>query len=364
MNNIKKNWHDLFPDPSNKGKIISIDKRIEIYNIAHDEEPITKKILFEAIKNQEVNNELKILFNALDKYESSSIESIQPETREKRYKVYELMGIDDDFIEVINKLAPLPPKLNVDKTLTTLAKSNRETEAWVDDVETDYYWWNSYKKSLKNELPENVADDVITSLDVSTSHILDYLHPPDHEKIYKSKGLVIGYVQSGKTSNMMALTTKAIDVGYKIVIILSGTNKILRSQTQRRFDKQILGKEIISPGYLSNENYIPTEVDEYFEDDDYGDFISHPKLTDGGRVIIKRITTSGGNGLVTRKGVSSINFRPNFGGKINTRKNLDTNDAYFAAIMKNTTGIILLFYQESIFIRKISITVLQKNIRQ
>ena len=339
MNNIKKNWHDLFPDPSNKGKIISIDKRIEIYNIAHDEEPITKEILFEAIKGQEVNNELKILFNALDKYPSSSIENIQPETREKRYKVYELMGIDDDLIEVINRLAPLPPKLNIDKTLTTLAKSNRETQAWVDDVETDYYWWNSYKHSLKNDLPENVADDVITSLDVSTSHILDYLHPPDHEKIYKSKGLVIGYVQSGKTSNMMALTTKAIDVGYKIVIILSGTNKILRSQTQRRFDKQILGKEIISPGYLSNENYTPTEVDEYFEDDDYEDFITHPKLTDGGRVIIKRITTSGGNGLVTRKGVSSINFRPNFGGKINTRKNLDTNDAYFAAIMKNTTGI-------------------------
>ena len=50
MNNLKKNWHDLFPDPSNKGKIISIDKRIEIYNIAHDDEPITKEILFEAIK--------------------------------------------------------------------------------------------------------------------------------------------------------------------------------------------------------------------------------------------------------------------------------------------------------------------------
>jgi len=339
MSNIKKNWYDLFPDPANKGRILSIEKCIERYNITHDDAPITKEILFEEIREQKVNNELKIHINALDKYESSSIENIQPETAEKRRKIYELMGLDENLIEVIDKLAPLPPKLNVDRTLTTLAKSNRETEAWVDDVETDYYWWNSYKKSLKNDLPENVADGVITSLDVSTSHILDYLHPPDHEKIYKSKGLVIGYVQSGKTSNMMALTTKAIDVGYKIVIILSGTNKILRAQTQRRFDKQILGKEIISPGYLSNENYIPTEIDEYFEDDDYEDFISHPKLTDGGRVIIKRITTSGGNGLVTRKGVSSINFRPNFGGKINIRKNLDTNDAYFAAIMKNTNGI-------------------------
>ena len=67
--------------------------------------------------------------------------------------------------------------------------------------------------------------------------------------------------------HQMALSTKAIDVGYKIVIILSGTNKILRAQTQRRFDKQILGKEIIQPAYVSNPDYEPSHDDEYFDDD-------------------------------------------------------------------------------------------------
>ena len=43
--------------------------------------------------------------------------------------------------------------------------------------------------------------------------------------------------------------------------------------------------------------------------------------------------------MINRKGVSSINFRNNFGGKINSIENLNTNDAYFASIMKNPAGI-------------------------
>ena len=35
-------------------------------------------------------------------------------------------------------------------------------------------------------------------------------------------GLVIGYVQSGKTSNYIALCAKAADYGYNLVIVLSG----------------------------------------------------------------------------------------------------------------------------------------------
>ena len=198
MFEIKKNWHDLFPNPENKSKILKIDQYIARYNIAHEESPITKEILLDTIKSQKVNNEIKIFFNSLDKYGSVSLEGFQPETQETRLKIYELMDLDTEMIDTINKIAPLPPKINFEKTLTTLAKSNRESEDWLNNVESEYYWWSTYKDFLKNDLPEDVASEVITSLDVSTNHILNYLHPPHHEKPYKSKGLVIGYVQSGK----------------------------------------------------------------------------------------------------------------------------------------------------------------------
>ena len=51
------------------------------------------------------------------------------------------------------------------------------------------------------------------------------------------RGMVVGSVQSGKTSNYTGLICKAVDAGYKIIIILAGLNNDLRSQTQRRIDK-------------------------------------------------------------------------------------------------------------------------------
>lgn len=53
--------------------------------------------------------------------------------------------------------------------------------------------------------------------------------------------MVVGQVQSGKTANYTGLICKAIDAGYKMVIVLAGIHKNLRSQTQLRLDEGILG---------------------------------------------------------------------------------------------------------------------------
>ena len=60
---------------------------------------------------------------------------------------------------------------------------------------------------------------------------------------YGHYGLVIGYVQSGKTSNYTALCAKAADYGYNLVIILSGLFNDLREQTQSRLLRELAGKE-------------------------------------------------------------------------------------------------------------------------
>jgi hypothetical protein len=53
--------------------------------------------------------------------------------------------------------------------------------------------------------------------------------------------MVVGSVQSGKTANYVGVTTKALDAGYKVVIILAGIHNNLRAQTQERVDEGILG---------------------------------------------------------------------------------------------------------------------------
>ena len=47
-------------------------------------------------------------------------------------------------------------------------------------------------------------------------------------------------MQSGKTSNFIGFLNKAVDAGYKKIIVLSGLNNNLRQQTQIRVDEGLL----------------------------------------------------------------------------------------------------------------------------
>ena len=53
--------------------------------------------------------------------------------------------------------------------------------------------------------------------------------------------MIVGHVQSGKTSNFIGLICKAADAGYKIIIVFAGVHESLRSQTQMRIDEGFLG---------------------------------------------------------------------------------------------------------------------------
>ena len=54
--------------------------------------------------------------------------------------------------------------------------------------------------------------------------------------------MVVGQVQSGKTSNYTGLINKAADAGYKLIIVLAGMHDSLRSQTQIRIDEGFIGR--------------------------------------------------------------------------------------------------------------------------
>lgn len=71
--------------------------------------------------------------------------------------------------------------------------------------------------------------------------MLGLLEDPKREGPWDRRGLVVGHVQSGKTSHYSGLICKAADAGYKIIIVLAGLHNNLRSQTQVRLDEAFLG---------------------------------------------------------------------------------------------------------------------------
>lgn len=112
---------------------------------------------------------------------------------------------------------------------------------WINNKKSSISWdfWNRYRDYLSVE--KNYAETVINQLDRLTDRTLDGLFDPGIKAVIDKKGMVVGHVQSGKTSNYTGLICKAADSGYKLIIVLAGIHNNLRSQTQLRLDEGFLG---------------------------------------------------------------------------------------------------------------------------
>ena len=106
----------------------------------------------------------------------------------------------------------------------------------------EQYYWNRYKSYLQNK-SNPLPDTVIDILENNTlKNIMSYLGDPRESTThYSIRGLVVGDVQSGKTSNYIGLATKAADAGYKVIFVLTGTIESLRQQTQHRIEEGFIG---------------------------------------------------------------------------------------------------------------------------
>ena len=104
----------------------------------------------------------------------------------------------------------------------------------------DWKFWNRYRRYL-TEKPKPIPLAVVESIDDLTDKVLERLEDPNRKGPWDRRGMIVGHVQSGKTSNFVGLICKAADAGYKIIIVLAGVHESLRSQTQMRVDEGFLG---------------------------------------------------------------------------------------------------------------------------
>jgi hypothetical protein len=116
----------------------------------------------------------------------------------------------------------------------------------ISDKDTWVPWYHGpfpddlYWPAVRNHIltAKKWKEETVDVIDEATTKILHKLHDP-FGKPFNTRGLVLGYVQSGKTANFLALVAKAADAGYKFIIVLSGLTNSLRKQTQERFDSDL-----------------------------------------------------------------------------------------------------------------------------
>ncbi len=147
---------------------------------------------------------------------------------------------DDEFHRIKKRLREyLVVKLDTGICLPDL-KNGHQSWLPAKRADIDFFFWGRYKKYLEETKHWNPR--VTSKLGQVSDEILDQCGDPKGEDFH-IKGLVLGDVQSGKTSNYTAIANKAADVGYEIIIVLAGIPELLRQQTQKRLDKEFCGRQ-------------------------------------------------------------------------------------------------------------------------
>ena len=156
-----------------------------------------------------------------------------------------------------------------------------DIEPWLSDekVNINFELWNRYKMFMS----ENDPSFPINDLDDFTDKILDKCVNPKKAGAWDRRGMVVGHVQSGKTSNYVGLINKATDAGYRVIIIIAGTISSLRRQTQERIDTGYIGRNssafirekenrIVGVGKYNAGTDIYSLTSAYYKSGDEGDF--------------------------------------------------------------------------------------------
>lgn len=175
---------------------------------------------------------------ALEKSTDRSADNIRRIVEDYATVAKTRLGISVDIAEITARLMHAvsvwikPPKVI----------SNHRIEPWWKARKTEISpmrFWLRYRRYLQQH--KNIQINDLDGIDTQTDLIIDRIQNPAKNGLWDVRGMVVGSVQSGKTANYIGLIAKALDAGYKLIIVMAGIHNNLRAQTQMRIDEGILG---------------------------------------------------------------------------------------------------------------------------
>lgn len=145
---------------------------------------------------------------------------------------------DEDILQVRKEIHS-EYAITLDKGISIV---NYDFKPWFINKkkDIDMKYWDRYRQYLINDKGFSVP--TVNTMDIVSDELTDLLGDPNQHN-FQRRGLIIGDVQSGKTANYSGLICKAADVGYKVIVLLTGTIEKLRSQTQKRIDESFTGRD-------------------------------------------------------------------------------------------------------------------------
>ncbi|MGW2780547.1 Z1 domain-containing protein [Streptomyces populi] len=250
-------------------------------------------------------------------------------TPERRAEVYGKLALDEDLRKAFDVAVPV----HTEPGPVTIS---REFQPWYtrEHAANRSFYWASYERLLRSK---GWPDAAVSGLDEATHAVVERLADPTSDTPYGARGLVVGYVQSGKTANFTGVTAKAIDAGYRLVIVLGGTLNLLRGQTQRRLDMELIGQENILGAADPSDPDALVGID-YQDDEDWpAKFVSFgARPSDLGAFDIERLTSRDRDYMSLERGISALEFeKPDRTRPLHDPANLHAARARIMVVKKN-----------------------------
>lgn len=245
-----------------------LTEAVNFFRGRNGEDPVPAETVFETVVPTDVNAPARRrLFVDLNRWmEAPTLEvdldgpgtRSNPNSGERRKLIFDALGISGIDDERLHRTFP-----DLEGNRSTLIVAENWTP-WYNPTTQGNFYWDQYRKVLESK---GFPQDALADLDESTTKVIQRLSDPSAPEAYQSKGLVMGYVQSGKTANFAGTIAKAVDAGYKLVIVLTGTIELLRAQTQKRLDKELVGVENVLGGVATKVKELERRIAELDGDD-------------------------------------------------------------------------------------------------
>lgn len=104
------------------------------------------------------------------------------------------------------------------------------------EIVTDGFFARHVAEQMKKS-DKSITDEVVNDVFTNAASILNQCPNPHLTEEFKKTGIVIGKVQSGKTSNFIALLALAFDNGYNFAVVIGGNTTELLTQNVNRIRK-------------------------------------------------------------------------------------------------------------------------------
>lgn len=164
----------------------------------------------------------------------------QNEIHDAVVRMQELFKLDDVDVEKLTRNIEVCLNVVVGGVSGALG-DDRDHVEWLPGKksEIDWKYWNRYRDWLL--YTKNMPPAVVDELENTTDSVLGRIESPGRIGEWDRRGMVVGHVQSGKTGHYTGLICKAVDAGYRLIVVLAGADNGLRAQTQLRVDEGFLG---------------------------------------------------------------------------------------------------------------------------